>query len=145
MPMPLGHKHSAETRRKMSKARLGKPHSAAHNAAIAAGNRGKIMAKRYTSMCNCGTKFKSGARNVKFCSLICRRASYGHGLVNAPAYAAFPKRCAICANPNQLVGDHDHLTEKPRGILCRNCNLAIGNMFDDPQRLRKAANYLENK
>ena len=36
-----------------------------------------------------------------------------------------------------------HATGKPRGVLCRNCNLAVGNMFDNPARLRNAADYIE--
>lgn len=42
-----------------------------------------------------------------------------------------------------MAGDHDHKTGKPRGILCRNCNMALGYMCDDPSRLRLAADYLE--
>jgi hypothetical protein len=30
-----------------------------------------------------------------------------------------------------------------RGLLCVNCNLALGQLKDDPALLRKAADYLE--
>lgn len=39
--------------------------------------------------------------------------------------------------------DHCHETGVVRGLLCHNCNFAIGYMKDNPQRLRAAANYLE--
>ena len=54
--------------------------------------------------------------------------------------------CPICTrsiSKNYSV-DHDHVTDKVRGIICHNCNLAIGNAGDSPERLRAMAAYLEN-
>lgn len=53
--------------------------------------------------------------------------------------------CAICKNGHEhaLCVDHDHETNEIRGLLCKPCNVAIGNMKDDPERLRSAAMYLE--
>jgi len=42
-----------------------------------------------------------------------------------------------------LSVDHDHATNEVRGLLCRNCNLVIGNSQDRPDILREAALYLE--
>jgi hypothetical protein len=42
-----------------------------------------------------------------------------------------------------LVVDHDHDTGAVRGLLCSQCNLAIGNAKDDPVILRRLAAYLE--
>lgn len=59
--------------------------------------------------------------------------------------------CAICKSTlnssryTKLAVDHDHLTGKVRGLLCTNCNTAIGLMKDSPLRLRAAASYLEER
>jgi len=64
-------------------------------------------------------------------------------------------RCAICpATPEEsgvFHNDHDHKccpTIKTcgkclRGLICSKCNTAIGLMNDNPERLRKAAEYVE--
>jgi len=57
--------------------------------------------------------------------------------------------CAICSTEklgttyDRLYVDHDHATGQVRGLLCMNCNTAIGHMRDDPELLRRAAAYIE--
>ena len=43
-----------------------------------------------------------------------------------------------------LTIDHDHVTGTLRRLLCSNCNLAIGNAKDDPDLLRRMADYVES-
>ena len=146
MTFEKGHKLPPEAIEKMRMAKLGKkvgPHSEERKAKIAASNKGKVRLVKYERQCACGAAFSSAAINAKFCSTTCGRASRGHGLRHAPEFAHYAKHCAICTSTEQLVGDHCHDSGKPRGILCRNCNLALGNMADDPERLRAAAAYLE--
>ena len=50
--------------------------------------------------------------------------------------------CAVCSGPAQHV-DHDHETGEVRGVLCFNCNQALGNARDDAAVLRRLARYLE--
>ena len=57
--------------------------------------------------------------------------------------------CAICGVhekefTHKLAVDHCHTTGTIRGLLCKPCNLALGNMMDNPARLRVAALYLEH-
>lgn len=61
--------------------------------------------------------------------------------------------CAICKLPEtrimngkvmSLCIDHNHKTNKVRGLLCAKCNSAIGNFFDDKNLLMSAFQYLSN-
>jgi len=61
--------------------------------------------------------------------------------------------CDVCGQPdlthrkatwtNNLTFDHDHVSGRMRGMLCSTCNVALGQTGDDPERLRKLADYLE--
>lgn len=54
--------------------------------------------------------------------------------------------CPICLDPLgdffDSVVDHDHSTGKVRQILCRQCNAALGSLQDDPDIMRRAAEYV---
>jgi hypothetical protein len=53
-------------------------------------------------------------------------------------------RCAICKQKpvGDLKVDHDHETLKVRGLLCNSCNVGIGCLGDDVDRLKAAIGYL---
>ena len=57
--------------------------------------------------------------------------------------------CAICGTINpggkhkQWSVDHDHKTNKVRGLLCKSCNIALGEFQDDIDVLQKAVLYLQ--
>jgi len=79
-------------------------------------------------------------------------------------YAKQGGRCAICGkqkdNPNdltikhgrstdrvkervkRLAVDHDHKTNRVRGLLCTYCNAGLGNFLESHALLFRAANYL---
>ena len=55
--------------------------------------------------------------------------------------------CAICQVheiklKHQLAVDHNHLTDKIRGLLCSNCNTGLGLFEDKAELLQKAIAYL---
>lgn len=72
-------------------------------------------------------------------------------------FAAQGGLCAVCGRPETAPGnalngttgtrmlavDHDHESGRVRGLLCANCNRAIGLFTDNPALLRRAADYIE--
>ena len=52
--------------------------------------------------------------------------------------------CPICERPNPDHVDHDHATGRVRGVSCFNCNGGLGQFGDEPQRLYRAAFYVED-
>lgn len=62
-------------------------------------------------------------------------------------------RCSICTTPittnptpfswqRRCVVDHCHTTGRVRGLLCNQCNTAIGLLKEDPSALTRAVEYL---
>ena len=52
-------------------------------------------------------------------------------------------KCPICLRKLSFTNvDHDHATTLVRGILCRNCNVALGLLKDNPAIAFRAAFYL---
>jgi len=69
-------------------------------------------------------------------------------------YAEQEGLCAICGGEGflmkdchsiKLVVDHCHHTGAVRGLLCHNCNRALGLLKDSETSLRAAINYLKEK
>ena len=61
--------------------------------------------------------------------------------------------CASCGQPEwredhrtgkirELCVDHDHATGAVRGLLCDDCNVAVGRLKDDPYRAMSVYRYL---
>lgn len=78
----------------------------------------------------------------------------GYGLTERNVYFMSMKqggRCKSCGTkPNgkgragKLHIDHDHKTGKVRGLLCVNCNVALGHAKDSPTRLGQLIAYLKS-
>lgn len=71
-----------------------------------------------------------------------------YGISREEAHAQFGSVCNICGQADgggrhgNLHVDHDHATGRVRGVLCSECNYGLGKFRDDPELLRKAAEYL---
>ncbi|MFJ9597857.1 endonuclease VII domain-containing protein [Streptomyces virginiae] len=71
---------------------------------------------------------------------------------NASASDGLSTRCKACRAVQGRAGhlkrpavhvDHCHKTGRVRGVLCFNCNTAIGKLGDDPDAARRVVSYLE--
>lgn len=90
--------------------------------------------------------------NALYCSDACkissrRHENYGLSKQELGVLLAQHEVCAVCqTNDWGKKGpqvDHCHATGRVRGVLCINCNNGLGRFEDDPERLRRAASYLE--
>lgn len=109
---------------------------------------------------SCGQEFLPASHPQRYCSFECKLLQRGRlTLVEFnEMFARQRGRCALCGfhgrkgwlrkgdrRKGWLVVDHCHETGHVRGLLCGDCNTALGRFGDDPGRLRRAAEYLEGK
>lgn len=88
------------------------------------------------------------AKNKERCAELTRKSQLKTKYGMTPAeYEAMRTeqggRCAICHQERELVVDHCHAAKRVRKLLCDDCNRGIGCFRDDPERLRQAADYLD--
>lgn len=137
-------------------------HSQARSVSTRAAWQRKAQATDPTSERDCLTCGKPFTRTVTpggrqfYCSPECRNLYAKlrrHGLTHQQYDAMLTMQggvCAICRSAwkgwNGKQGphiDHCHDTGRVRGLLCGDCNTALGRFSDDPVLLRRAADYLE--
>ena len=68
---------------------------------------------------------------------------YRYGVSRDEWHEKIAGGCSLCGSFEDCRMDHDHETGGFRGVLCHRCNIGVGVFHDDPQLLRKAAEYLE--
>lgn len=106
----------------------------------------------------CGEAFSSPDGRQFYCSDECtltakslREAYRRYGITMAEYRALWLSQkgaCAICQQPERtarnrlLTIDHDHVTGQVRGLLCSQCNRAIGLLDDSPEVIEAAAAYV---
>lgn len=108
----------------------------------------------------CGKTFAPNAGQQRYCTMECRQLAARarrYGVEAAEIRRILDEQqscCAICGAERKgwakatirkeaLVVDHCHKTGKIRGLLCGDCNTALGRFGDDPARFRAALEYLE--
>jgi hypothetical protein len=55
----------------------------------------------------------------------------------------FHRQCFMCQSKRHLCVDHNHRSNKVRGILCSNCNRALGLVHENKLALKRAVVYLQ--
>lgn len=110
----------------------------------------------------CKEMFQPNAPSHMYCDQKCQDKAFTRAYLKRKYkitleewYEMFERQnslCAICkqegfkldpASKNLLVVDHCHVTGKVRGLLCHNCNRALGLLKDNPENLKRALNYLK--
>lgn len=101
----------------------------------------------YCRECRAEQKRAAYERDHEVLSLRSRAATYG--LTPGELQAMMSEqdgRCAICHSPcptgRRLAVDHDHATGQVRGLLCANCNRALGLLQESAAIVRAAADYM---
>ncbi len=75
----------------------------------------------------------------------CIKSKYGLSLENYENMCSVQNNiCKICDLPSKLVIDHCHISGVIRGLLCSQCNSALGFFKDNENRLLKAVEYIRN-
>ena len=111
---------------------------------------------------NCGKTFSPKAPSHLYCSDQCAREAFSNNYLQKTYGISLDEynrmlekqehRCQICGSEGfsmhkngtmLLVVDHDHTTGHVRGLLCHNCNRALGLLQDNIQVIQKALEYLE--
>lgn len=74
-----------------------------------------------------------------------RSAEYARACRDKEASRPRPKVCEACGLPSKrtLHFDHCHATNKFRGWLCNNCNMALGLLHDNTASLAGLLRYLK--
>lgn len=71
-----------------------------------------------------------------------------YGITNAEWDRIFDSQgglCAICLVKPPVDVDHHHGTGKVRGLLCRGCNVGLGQLGDTEEGLLRAIEYLRKE
>ena len=111
---------------------------------------------------NCSNDFKPNAPSEHYCSNTCKdRGLHSNYLKNnygittedyERMLSEQDNKCKICLGSGfsmkkehkvLLVVDHCHTTGRVRGLLCHNCNRALGLLKDKEDNLLRAIEYLK--
>lgn len=92
-----------------------------------------------------------GRRNAWGACFACKREDERtrNGMQGAHGNSGVGEICEICNatleenGPRKYALDHDHDTGIIRGWLCICCNAGLGSLGENPQLLRRAADYIE--
>jgi len=110
----------------------------------------------------CATTFTPKSPSNRYCSQYCSDHSITSAYLKRTYGISYDQYlemlheqghvCKLCSGEGflmsghhklKLVVDHCHRTGKVRGLLCHNCNRALGLLHDDPATILAAFEYLK--
>lgn len=109
----------------------------------------------------CGINFSTNDNRKIYCTRDCYRTDWvkmreydyqsTYGISIAEYNELFTEQdgcCAICDRhqsefKRRLAVDHCHDKGRIRGLLCHNCNLALGRFMESPEILKSALEYVK--
>lgn len=101
---------------------------------------------RYNRLNKNGEPIKYYYSYCKDCMKILSRVNKGKRIykynIEADEAEQLLKVCEVCGSSENLCIDHRHSDNQIRGILCRECNLALGLLKDNPERIESLLNYI---
>ncbi len=104
----------------------------------------KEMTRQWSSWCKKCKKIQMREKGLHL-----KRTTNGAWTAQDKREAFFLQKglCKICERTlvdwQGAQADHDHITNKKRGLLCTHCNHLLGSSFDDINILKKAIEYLQ--
>src|SRR3990167_2506699 len=102
-------------------------------------NRGVVLARQKIYQANNKLRIKEYDRQRNL------RSKYGLTIDQYNAMILAQRGCcAICLKKvHKICVDHNHKTNKVRGLLCGNCNTALGLLYESKTIASNLLNYLE--
>lgn len=82
---------------------------------------------------------------------------HNYGITLEEYQALYKQQCGVCAScghpeirtykgkVKNLATDHCHTTDRIRGLLCHDCNTALGLLRDDPERIVALLRYVNER
>lgn len=106
-----------------------------------------LCGKKYYYICKLCTRKKNREYKEKNKLALQRKARiYRYG-VGHEEYETLEKKhdglCHICRSKKGICVDHCHKTKNVRGLLCSQCNTALGAFYDNIATIERAISYLK--
>lgn len=115
-------------------------------------NKKRLQFNRINNCKHCTKEYISTSPRQKWC-LICVPNTRFQAImrrynISAPEFygmlESIDGTCPICLKRKATMIDHDHKTNKVRGIICSHCNTAL-NLVEDTESLKRAVDYINRK
>lgn len=94
---------------------------------------------------SCGSSDTEGLTRCRFCRAKNNGRKFGLSGSEYLEKISSMGACEACGNTTKLVLDHDHISGKIRGILCRGCNCALGFLLDSTSKIKGLLEYARTK